>query len=194
MERCVDVLQSSPDVAFVHAPWYMFGEYSGFTISAYPITEALVLKKHHVQTSIVYRKEDGLSAGLYNEAIEKWQDWSFAVGLLNARLVLGKKNRIEYLNEPYYLYRIHNKTEKISHKKVDEKEMIQRTISSCPHIFKKYYPNSSDLDIVNAVFSNKPNRFLELWYVAKNDMCVAFKIIKQRGFDLIRKNEVQNIP
>lgn len=193
-DRAIDLLLSSPDMAFVQAPWYMCGEYSGFTISSYPVTERLVLKKHHVQTSIVYRREDALRAGLYNEEIEKWQDWSFAVGLLDGRFVAGKENKIGYLKEPYYLYRIHSQTEKISHKKIDEKEMIYKTILRHPDIFKKYYPNRSYSDITASVFSNKPNRFLELMYVAKNDITVALNIIKQRGLDLMRKNEIQNIP
>ena len=69
----------------------MFGEYSGLTMYSYPLNEFLVLEKYHVQTNIVYRKQDAFNAGLYNESIKKWQDWSFAIAILNSRFLLGKK-------------------------------------------------------------------------------------------------------
>lgn len=193
-DRAVEILNSSPEVAFVHAPWCMFGDYDGLTISSYPVTEALILEKHHVQTSMVYRKKEAFEAGLYCEDIKKWQDWSFAVSLLNSRFLRGKKNKIKFLKEPYYLYRIHNKTDRISTQKVDEKEMISKTVLRHPDIFRNYYSLASNKDIINAVFKNKPSKMQELLYIAANDINTALKITKRRGFKLIGTNEIKNIP
>jgi len=90
-DRAIDILNTFPDVAFVHSMVEMFGEYSGLTMYSYPLNEFLVLEKYHVQTNIVYRKQDAFNAGLYNESIKKWQDWSFAIAILNSRFLLGKK-------------------------------------------------------------------------------------------------------
>lgn len=69
--------------------------FDGLTVSAYPAAELVILAKHHVQISIVYRKEDALMSGLYDERIKKWQYCSFAAGLLSARNLSGKENKIE---------------------------------------------------------------------------------------------------
>lgn len=193
-DRAVSILSSSPDVAFVHGPWLMFGEYEGFTISAYPVTESLILEKHHAQTSIVYRKQDALEAGLYDENIRKWQDWSFAVGILNARFLSGKKNNISFLNAPYYLYRIHGKTDRISALEVSEKEMIKRTILRNPNIFRNYYKNMSDEDIAQSVLIKKPSKLKDLLFVASFDINRALNMMTQREFEIKSKNEPLNIP
>jgi len=193
-DRAIDILSSSPDIAFVHGIWLMFGEYDGFTISAYPVTESLILEKHHVQTSIVYRKQDAFEAGLYDKNIKKWQDWSFAVGILNTRFLSGKKNRIAFLDTPYYLYRIHDQTNRISAANISEKEMIKKTILRHPEIFKNYYKGIPDNEIVATILLKKPNRLKDLLYVASHDIKRAITIMDQRGFEMKFTSKQSNIP
>jgi len=193
-DRAIDIMSSSPDVAFVHGIWLMFGAYEGFTISTYPVTESLILEKHHAQTSIVYRKQDALEAGLYDENIKKWQDWSFAVGILNARFLSGKKNNIAFLDAPYYLYRIRGQTGRISAAEVSEKEMIEKTVLRNPEIFRNYYKSMSDEDIAQTVLLKKPSKLEDLLYVASSDINRAINMMTQRGFDIRSTNEPPNIP
>lgn len=193
-DHAVDILHSSPDIAFVHGIWLMFGAYDGFTISAYPVTESLILEKHHVQTSIVYRKQDALEAGLYDENIKKWQDWSFAIGILNTRFLSGKKNNIAFLAAPYYLYRIHGQTSRISAAEVSEKEMIEKTIFRHPEIFRDYYKNMSDEDIAQIVLIKKPSKLKDLLHVASSDINRAINMMTQREFEIRSKNEPPNTP
>lgn len=193
-DRAIDILNSSPDVAFVHGMTQMFGDYAGLTISAYPATESLILEKHHAQISIVCRKQDALNAGLYDETIKKWQDWSFAVGILNHRFLSGKKNNIEFLPFPYYLYRIHSKKQRISSEQINEKEMIRKTFLRHPEIFRNYYNDTLDDDIVDIVFSKKPDKLKDLLYIAKDNLNRAFEIASHREFSIIAKNEPYNMP
>jgi glycosyltransferase involved in cell wall biosynthesis len=193
-DRAVDILSSLPDVAFVHGIWLMFGEYEGFTISAYPVTESLILEKHHAQTNIVYRKQDALEAGLYDENIKKWQDWSFAVGILNVRFLSGKKNNIAFLDAPYYLYRIHNQTNRTSVAEISEKEMTRKTILRHPEIFRNHYKDISDEDIAQTVLFKKPNKLKDLLHVASYDINRAINMMTQRGFEIQSTNEPPNIP
>ncbi len=193
-DRAIDILITNPNVAFVQSPWLMFGGFTGFTISSYPVTESLVLKKHHVQTSIVYRKEEALQAGLYDTQIQKWQDWSFAVGILNYRFISGKKNNIHYLSDPYYLYRIHTNINRVSSRVVDEKEMIYKTFLKNPNIFRNYYKGCTDEEIIEKVLSNKPNRLKELLFVAKHNPFRAMKILYQRGLKIESMSEGLRIP
>lgn len=193
-DRAVGILSSSPDVAFVHGIWLMFGAYEGFTISAYPVTESLILEKHHAQTSIVYRKQDALEARLYDENIKKWQDWSFAIGILNARFLSGKKNNIAFLDAPYYLYRIHDQAGRISAVEVSEKNMIEKTILRHPDIFRNYYKGMSDEDIAQTVLIKKPSKLKDLLYMASSDINRAINMMTQRGFEIQSTSEPLNIP
>jgi glycosyltransferase involved in cell wall biosynthesis len=191
-DRAIQILISNSNVAFVHALWNMFGDFNGLTISSYPISEDLVIKKHHVQTNIVYRKEDALGAGAYDEDIKKWQDWSFAVGLLNYRFVSKKKREIVYIDKPFYLYRIHNKINRISKQNIDEREMVRKTFLRHPAIFRNYY-HLSDEEIVNKVLKNKPSRKKEFLFVIRNNLNLGIKIFSQRVLYYLSYNKI-NIP
>ena len=183
-DRSIDLLQSRPDVAFVHAITYMFGDFSGPTISTYPLTEDLIIKKHHVPICIVYRKEDAINAGGYDESIAKWQDWSFAIGLLNARKMKGLFNNIEFINKPFYLYRIHQRTQRVSQRPINETEMIEKTILRNPSIFTDHFPSLGIQEIVNKVYSNKPSKLLDLLRVAAYDLTAAEEMVKRRNCSL----------
>ena len=190
----IDVLDKDNDVVFVYGSTLMFEGLNGLTISAYPIDEKMILKKHHVQNSIVYRKIDAIKVGLYDEEIQKWQDWSFAVSLLNSRLKSGKKNDVYYIDRPYYLYRIHDNPNRISSKEVGEEEMIKITFDKNPEIFKKYYKGVPDNLIPKKVLENKPDKLTDLFYVASYNLDRVLKMSKERGLRVISENEPPNIP
>ncbi|MEI8055711.1 MAG: hypothetical protein WCH10_07000, partial [bacterium] len=96
--------------------------------------------KYAASSKIIYRKDVTLP---------------FAVGLLNYRKLLGKPNNIGFLERPYYLYRTHNLTQRISLKNICEKEMLRRTINLYPEIFKIHYPEKSEGEIIHSILSNK---------------------------------------
>jgi glycosyltransferase involved in cell wall biosynthesis len=193
-DKAIDILLSKTDVAFVYCVWSMFGEFSDLTISAYPVTEELILKKHHMQISVVYRKQEAMSAGLYDEAIAKWQDWSFAVSLLNYRFKRGLKNKIAFIDSPYYLYRIHNNPKRISLSKVNEKDMIRITFKHNPEIFRNYYYGLCDDDIIEKISINKPDKLKDLLYIASYDLNRAIEMSHKRGFIVLGTKEPSNIP
>lgn len=184
LDYAVKSLKNDKDIVLVHGLSEMFGNYSGYTISSYPISEELAVRKHHIQTSVIYRKIDALSAGLYDERIEKWQDWSFGIALMNNRYKSNLKNKVLFVSNTVHLYRIHKKTERISAKDVSEYEMIYYTVSMNLDIFKAYFPNLSAKEIVLNIISNKPDRLEELLYVARSDIDRALTIIKERNYVL----------
>lgn len=193
-DRAIDVLRTRQDVAFVHTILYMFGDFEGLTIFSYPISESLILEKHHVPICIIYRRQDALEAGLYDENIKKWQDWSFAVGILNTRFLSGKENEIVFFNSPYYLYRIHKKTKRISSLEINEKEIIKKTVLRYPDIFKNYYKGKSNEEIIETVFLKKPSKLKDLLYIASHDLKRALEIAAQRGIEIQFTKELQDIP
>lgn len=181
-ERAVEMLHANPNIAFVHTLSLMFDGFHGLTISSYPVSETLILEKHHAPMSLVYRKSDAFDAGLHDEAIKKWTDWSFAVGLLNARMKSGKANEIGFLGQPYYLYRVHQSTQRISNIEISEREMVRRTVFRHPEIFRKKYAPLDDEQIVDKVTESKPSKLIDLLHVAAYDLNAAKRMVAQRGF------------
>lgn len=191
IDEAIDILEKNKNIAFVQGIWEMFGETTGYTITSYPLAEELIVKKHHVQTSIIHRKEDNAR---YSPNIKKWQDWSFAISLLNKRYVKGKKNKIYYISEPYYLYRMHSSEKRVSKRKISEEEMILITINENPEIFKKYYYNKTNEEIAKEIFNNIPTKLISMLYVANHSIDNALKMIKEREYHFTRKMESKKFP
>lgn len=184
LQHGIEVLEKDEDLVFVHGLSQMFGDYSGYTISSYPISENLAVNKHHIPTSIIFRKNDALTANLYDLSIEKWQDWSFGVALMNSRYMQNKKNHVHFVNEVVHLYRIHTKTNRISSNEVSEYEMTRLTIFNNESIFRSYFPNITKENIALKLMENKPDRLIDLLYVANTDIRKAIEIVKQRNYNL----------
>ena len=162
-DRAIDILAAQADVAFVHSATWMFGEVTGPADTAYPLEEWMVAHKHHAPTWIIYRRANAIEAGMYDESIAKWQDWSFAVALLSFRHKFQMPNEIRFLPEPYYLYRIYTSALRISLTEVDEREMVKRTLYRHPELFHHYYPGLSASEQVERVLANKP-KFLKTFH------------------------------
>lgn len=169
----------------------MFGEATGYTITTYPLTEELIVNKHHVQTSIIHRKKD---EAIYSPNIKKWQDWSFAISLLNKRYLQGKKNQIYFIAEPYYLYRMHSAKDRVSKREISEEKMILETINENPEIFKKYYKDDKNEEIAKKIFTHMPTKLTSILYVANYDLNTALKMVKERRYHFTKKMETKKFP
>lgn len=181
IDHALDVL-TNDDIAFVHSYSYMVGDYTGHTITSYPLTEELIVKKHHVPTSIIYRKGDILCNNPYDTNIFKWQDWSFGIHLLNCRIKKNKKNIIYCVEGICHFYRIHNTTNRISEREISELNMTLLTIKKNKEIFYKYFSNYlKDEELATKLLENKPSRLEELLYISKNNFELAKKIISERS-------------
>lgn len=183
INSAIELLENNSDIAFVHGLVKMFGQFSDYTISAYPLTAKLVAHKHHVQTSIIYRKEDGIYAGGYSNSIKKWQDWTFGVALLDGRLRQNKKIEIGFLDMESYMYRIHS-AERISQSSVSEYEMILKTIDLYPTFFSHFYGGIDNMSLAKQLLVSKPTRLLDLLYVAKYNLDIAKSIVATRKYDV----------
>lgn len=191
IDKAINALENNQDIAFVQGIWEMFGDAKGYTITTYPLSEELVINKHHVQTSIVHRSEDNAR---YSENIKKWQDWSFAIALLNKRFLNGKKNEIYFIEEPYYLYRIHSSKGRLSKRKTSEEEMILTTINENPEIFKKYYKFNNNIALAKHIYCNIPTKLTSILYVANGNIDIALKMVKERKYHFTSKMETKKIP
>ena len=194
IDEAVKVLEIDDDVAFVHCYSEMFGEYSGMTISSYPLNEDLILSKHHVPTSIIYRKSDLVTGDNYLIGVKKWQDWAFGVKLLANRWTKNLTNKIYSITKPHHQYRVHSKWLRISYSNINEYEMTLMTIMDSILYFQYFWGMESAEEIAKTVISMKPSKIDELCRIANHDVGLARKIIRERKFRFVSSNVGNQIP
>jgi len=194
-DAAIEQLATHPHMAFVHTKSLMFGDFDGLTISSFPRTEATIVAKHHVPTSIVFRRDEITQGLRYDPAIHKWQDWSFGIRLLALRHARGLRNEIGFYNAAAHGYRVHNAGERISQKVIDEYEMTLLTVTANLPYFKSHYPDELNThDLAQKIMAQKPTRFVDLLYMANFDLQQALTVARQRALGLINPLEHTGIP
>ncbi|MFJ3636212.1 glycosyltransferase family 2 protein [Streptomyces sp. NPDC090112] len=194
-DRAMEVLDSEPDTAFVHTMSWMFGAFEGFTISSYPCREELVVRKHHVPTSIVCRRSDALECGLYDPKVVKWGDWAFAVNLLASRFRRGAGNNIHCVAGPFYEYRVHSRVERVSEVAASELDMTRLVVDKNLDFFQNRLDrNDGAAQIAHDVLEQKPTRLHDLLHMAEFDLHQAQIVAEQREFALPSPYNVLGIP
>lgn len=195
LQPAVQILSSRPEVAFVHTYSRMFEGFDGFTISAYPCREELLVRKHHAPMPIVYRRTDALAAGGYDRRIRKWQDWAFAVDLLAARHRAGVANEIACLPGPFHEYRIHTRFPRLSTAEVSELEMTQLVVEKNLDYFRAALGDDrSAAELAAFVCASKPDRLTELLHMAAADLAQALAVVRQRHATLASTVDSLRIP
>ncbi|MDJ0385837.1 glycosyltransferase family 2 protein [Streptomyces sp. G-G2] len=194
-DRAVEILESNAETAFVHTMSWMFGAFEGFTISSYPCREELVVRKHHVPTSIVCRRADALECGLYDPKVLKWGDWAFAVNLLASRYRRGAGNNIHCVAGPFYEYRVHSRVDRVSDAEISELDMTLLVVEKNLDFFRdRLDRNDGAVEIALDVLGQKPTRLDDLMNMAKFDLHQAQIVAEQREFSLSSPYETLRIP
>ncbi|UUU33633.1 glycosyltransferase family 2 protein [Streptomyces sp. CA-210063] len=194
-DRAVEILRAQSDVAFVHTMSRMIGEFDGLTISSYPCREELVLRKHHVPTSIVYRRADAVRGGMYDPRVLKWGDWAFAVNLLAGRFRKGAHNAIVCIAGPLHEYRVHSRGRRVSNAAVAEFDMTLLVVEKNLDLFQYHFQRDDCAeDIARHVLASKPSRLDDLIRMATHDVEQALMVARQREFSLSSPFECLGIP
>ncbi|WP_055525265.1 glycosyltransferase family 2 protein [Streptomyces graminilatus] len=194
-DRAVEILRTHDHVAFVHTMSRMIGEFEGFTISSYPCREELVLRKHHVPTSIVYRRDDAIRGGMYDPQVLKWGDWAFAVNLLAGRFRNGVHNAIVCISGPLHEYRVHSRGRRVSNAAISEFDMTLLVVEKNLDLFQHHFQrDGSAEDIARDVLASKPSRLDDLIRMATHDVEQALTVARQRAFSLASPFECLGIP
>ncbi|MEU6246074.1 glycosyltransferase family A protein [Glycomyces sp. NPDC047010] len=183
-DRAVALLRADPGMAFVHTMAHMFGAATGYTISSYPCTEALIATKHHAPISLVCRTSQALAAA-YNPAVRKWQDWAFAIALLAERARHGRPNRIGCIPGPFYDYRIHHRPGRLSQTAISEHAATAPVVESHLTYFQRFHGAGRDADTITAdLIAAKPDRLTDLLHMAAFDLPQALTLARQRQYQL----------
>ncbi|KAK7738444.1 hypothetical protein SLS62_011374 [Diatrype stigma] len=180
------ILSGNPDVAFVHTLVRMFGDFHGLTISSYPLREDMVARKHHVPTSIMYRRSEISNGLLYMETVPKWQDWAFGASLLARRWRRGERSEIGFIQGPGYGYRIHSTGPRISRSQVSEYDATRVVVESYQDYFKSKFPDvADDVDALSAaVVASKPSALEDLLFVASYNLEQALSMARDREYQV----------
>ncbi|MFF0532716.1 glycosyltransferase family 2 protein [Nocardia amikacinitolerans] len=181
LEPAIRLLDSGDEVAFVHTYSRMFEGFDGFTISAYPLREELLVRKHHAPMPIVYRRADALAAGGYDRNIRKWQDWAFAIDLLAARHRRRTPNAIACIPGPHHEYRVHSRFPRLSTSSVSELDMTRYVVHKNLDYFRAVLDDDRGADELAAeVYASKPDRLTDLLHMAAADLHQALTVAGQR--------------
>jgi glycosyltransferase involved in cell wall biosynthesis len=180
-QAAYDILTRRPECAFVHTGSRMFGAVQGTTISSYPLVEHLVARKHHVPTSIMYRRTDALAGARYDPTILKWQDWSFGVELLATRQARGLGTAIAFVPGNLHRYRIHDDPGRTSIRSEDELEMVKLTVRRQPAFFRRWHPDCALEHLAERVLASKPTRLQDLLHMAHHDLELALSLVDERS-------------
>lgn len=186
----IDALERRSDVAFCHCLSEMVGEYFGPTISSYPLSERLIVQKHHVPTFIVFRAHDYPG---HDTSILKWQDWSFGVDLLAGRWRRGLQNNIGFFPHFAHRYRIHSGRDRLSNLQIDEYSQTLVSVRKNIDYFQNLIGGSA-IDITRELISGKPNRLVEMLHVAQWNLALAMSMASMREADLTGNFEGFGIP
>jgi glycosyltransferase involved in cell wall biosynthesis len=194
-DRAVKLLKTHRHVAFVHTMSRMIGDFDGLTISSYPCREELVLRKHHVPTSIVYRRDDAIRGGLYDPQVLKWGDWAFAVNLLAGRFRNGAHNAVVCISGPLHEYRVHSRGRRVSNAEVSEFDMTLLVVEQNLDLFQHHFQRDDCAEnIARDVLASKPSRLDDLIRMATHDVEQALTVARQREFSLSSPFECLGIP
>ncbi|KAL7928717.1 nucleotide-diphospho-sugar transferase [Trichoderma chlorosporum] len=180
------ILSENNDVAFVHTLVTMFGDFTGLTISSYPLKEEMVARKHHVPIAIVYRRSEILDGLLYAETVPKWQDWAFGVALLARRWRRNQPSEIRFIPGPGYGYRIHSTTARVSRRQASEYDATRVVVELYQDYFISKFPDvAEDVDALTAaVVASKPTALEDLLYVASFDLQQALSMARSREYEM----------
>ncbi|WP_181698983.1 glycosyltransferase family A protein [Nocardia sp. GTS18] len=194
-ERAVQLLASSPNLAFVHTYSQMFGAFHGLTISAYPCREELLVRKHHAPMSIVYGRADALAAGGYDPRVRKWQDWAFAIDLLATRHRRGKPNTIGCIPGPFHEYRVHSRFARLSAAQVDELESVHLVVEKNLAYFHAVLgENRPAAEVAAFVCASKPDRLTDLLHMAAVNLDQALAVARGRVATMSCPTDVLGVP
>ncbi len=180
IESAAALLGHDPDCAFVHSMSQMFGDYEGLTISSYPVSEADIVRKHHVHTCVVLRRED-LQFVEHDVHVLKWQDWAFAVDILCSRWRRGRGRQVGFSPGPHHGYRIHQRAGRLSQAPVSEVEMALRTVEQTGDYLRHVLNSSADDAVLAAwIVAQKPTRLQDLVHMAAFSKAQALQLVLDR--------------
>jgi len=186
LSQATQMLEENPDLAFIHTMSKMQGEFSGMTIGSYPLTEHMATRKHHVPTSIVYRRKEIIEGLEYAESVRKWQDWAFGVSLLARRSMRGAGTAVGFVKGPGHGYRIHSTAPRISRAPLSERDAAKPVVEAYLEYFAAKYPGvAKDVhSLTNAVVNSKPSFLKDLLIMASFDLGQALELVQQRDYRL----------
>lgn len=105
-DHAVSLLEKNPELFTVYSRTKFFGaRSSAFLLPAY--SEPDMLLNNMIPVHGIYRKEEAISVGGYQERLRYCEDWDFWLSLSSRRLVSGKERAAHELADPHYLYRQH---------------------------------------------------------------------------------------
>ena len=155
IEQGWETLRSNPNALMVYCKGRTFEAIEG-SWNLLPYNEKSLLCNNMLDTHAMYRRSEALAIGGYIAAKGLPEDWVFAVGLHNQRLILGKPVEVHICDEGLFYYRVRadntNVTSQYSFTQVHPSSVTRSLmIHLYPEIYKKHFPTVKSGKLLSSV-------------------------------------------
>ena len=147
-DRAVAMLED-PDTAMVYCGGRMFAHEAGARegpmcehLSSGDESALLVAKAAPVFG--VFRRDELLKIGGFNESLPYSEDWCLALTLLNSRLMTEQERKIGFINDEYYLYRQYAHNNHVDGKPKDYEKLFTALYQSATDLYRHHMPELSE--------------------------------------------------
>jgi glycosyltransferase involved in cell wall biosynthesis len=147
MDRAVEILEKNQDIAFVYARGNYFGATFG-PMNPLPYNEKNMLSFTVASIFGIYRREEALKCGGYDEMLQHTTDRMFWLRLLENRFQNNIGRGVVKLPEPYYLYRVHTDGSNVGSKFKNRDLVSQRTLINAPGLCHFHYPGLTEENLL----------------------------------------------
>ena len=182
MDRAVSLLESDPDTVLVYSRKNQFGAVrSPYSRHVAPYSERDIVSWNMIGPFTVYRREDVLAIGGYNDYLRNWQDWDIVVALINRRIADGRPAKVHQFEEPYLEYRIRGDGTNItSNPTVKHADVLRAMIARSPEIYARHFPDMTGEKLIEHMI----RRWRQYYASADRRLvfeCVAHPIDSYKG-------------
>lgn len=134
LQEAFELMQSDEDLLIAYCGARYIGAMTG-RMSVNRYDQSLILFKNMIPVFGVYRTDEALAIGGYDEGLQGFEDWYFWICMINQRIKQKRNIRVTKIDKDYYLYRQHHNAISIS----------QTHSITLPHFYRKVIKNNQAL-------------------------------------------------
>lgn len=144
MDRCVEVLEADPDVMAVRCKGRLFDAVDRI-MQQTEYSPKRMLQNNQVDAHAMYRLDEALAIGGYDEEIMFAEDWHFYLKMWSNRFADQKPAKVATVKDPVFEYRIRRDGSSLCQTRSHMgKDLRVRLAQDFPDMYQSYFPRLWD--------------------------------------------------